>query len=94
MPEDEAMSLYELLVEKIDTVDTCRLGEISFEIAFRTGCRAIDSFYISVAHSRRSALVSNDKFQVESAKNYGVNAFYLLEEFQELEEFLKDSTEE
>lgn len=88
MPREEAMRLYELIVEKIETVDTCKLREISFEIALKTGCRAIDSLYISVAHSRRGILISSDRFQVESARKYGIKAFYLLEELQEIERFL------
>ncbi len=92
MEVQKAISLYELLMERIDIIDTSKLKEVAFEIALKTGCRAIDSFYIGVAHSRDAILVSNDRFQVESARKYGIKAFYLLEEWQELDKLLKKQT--
>ncbi|WP_297471162.1 type II toxin-antitoxin system VapC family toxin [Thermococcus sp.] len=90
MEHKKAISLYELIVERVEIVDTAQLREVSFEVALKTGCRAIDSFYISVAHARDAILVSNDRFQVESALKYGIKAFYLLEEWQELNKLLKN----
>ncbi|WP_456444078.1 type II toxin-antitoxin system VapC family toxin [Thermococcus sp.] len=90
MEHKKAISLYELIVERVEIVDTAQLREVSFEVALKTGCRAIDSFYISVAHARDTILVSNDRFQVESALKYGIRAFYLLEEWQELNKLLKN----
>ena len=91
MPKEEAMTVYELIVGNVEISETNKLREVSFEIAFQTGCRAIDSFYIAISHSTNSILVSNDKFQVESARKYGVKAFYLLEEFDQLERALNKS---
>ena len=91
MDAQKAMNLYELLVEKIEIIDTSKLKEVAFEIALKTGCRAIDSLYISVANSRNAILVSNDKFQVDSALKFGIDAFYLLEEWQELNKFFEKS---
>ncbi|WP_167717390.1 type II toxin-antitoxin system VapC family toxin, partial [Thermococcus sp. ES12] len=88
MPKEEAITLYELIIGNVEIAETGKLGEVSFEIAFQTGCRAIDSFYIAVSHSTNSILVSNDKFQVDSARKYGVKAFYLLGEFNQIEETL------
>ena len=89
MERKKAVTLYELIAERIETIDTAKLKEVAFEVAIQTGCRAIDSFYISVAHSRNAILVSNDRVQVESAKKYGISAFYLLEEFEQLFEAVK-----
>ncbi|HHI00598.1 MAG TPA: PIN domain-containing protein [Thermococcus litoralis] len=91
MPKEEAMTVYELIVGNVEISETNKLREVSFEIAFQTGCRAIDSFYIAISHSTNSLLVSNDKFQVESARKYGVKAFYLLEESDQLERALNKS---
>ncbi|ASJ10315.1 PIN domain-containing protein [Thermococcus sp. P6] len=88
MPREEASRLYELIIENVEISEISKLREVSFEIAFQTGCRAIDSFYIAVSHSTNGILVSNDRFQVESARKYNVKAFYLLEEFEELEKTL------
>ncbi len=86
MEHKKAMSLYELIVERVEIVETPQLREVSFEVALKTGCRAIDSFYISVAHARDAILVSKDRFQVESALKYGIR----LEEWQELNKLLKN----
>lgn len=88
MSKEESMTLYELIIGNVEIADTSKLREVSFEIAFQTGCRAMDSFYIAVSHSTNSILVSNDKFQVDSARKYGIRAFYLLEEFNQIEEIL------
>jgi len=90
MENKKALNLYELIVERVKIKNTAQLMEIAFEVALKTGCRAIDSFYISVAHSEDAILVSNDKFQVESALKYGIRAFYLLDEWQELNKLLKN----
>ena len=88
MKRDEAALLYELIIERVELVRTEDLKEIAFSIAFETGCRAIDSFYIATAKVRDAILVSNDKVQVESAKKFGVNAFYLIEELEEIKKKL------
>jgi hypothetical protein len=36
-------------------------------------------------------LVSNDKIQVESARKFGVEAYYLLEEFEKVKEKMTGS---
>ncbi|MCD6373183.1 MAG: type II toxin-antitoxin system VapC family toxin [Thermococcus sp.] len=89
MEREKAIALYELIIERIETIDTTKLKEIAFEIALQTGCRAVDSFYISAAHSTNAVLVSNDRTQVEGAMKYGISAFYLLEESDKLFEVLK-----
>lgn len=84
MRKDEALTLYKLIMEKINVIELEELKEMAFSIAFETGCRAIDSFYIATSKIKNSALVSNDKVQVRSAKNFGVETYYLIEEFEAL----------
>ncbi|ALM76141.1 type II toxin-antitoxin system VapC family toxin [Thermococcus barophilus] len=88
LKHDEAIMLYELITENIEFIETLKLWEISFDIALKTGCRAIDSFYIGTANVRNALLISNDKFQVESARKFGVKAFYLIEEIKDVEKAL------
>ena len=90
LKRDEALMLYELLIENIEFIETLKLWEISFDIALKTGCRAIDSFYIGTANVRNAFLISNDKFQVESARKFGVKAFYLIDEFSKVKKALGD----
>ena len=81
MNKNEAILLYEEIIERIEVVKIESLKEIAFSIAFETGCRAVDSFYVAVAKMKCLILISNDKVQVESAKKYGVEAYYLIEDF-------------
>ena len=67
-------------------IETKDLDGIAFSTAFETGSRAIDAFYIAAAEIKNAILVSNDKIQVESARKFGVEAYYLLEEFDRVKE--------
>ncbi|NOR78685.1 MAG: hypothetical protein GQ523_09780 [Methanophagales archaeon] len=69
-------------------IETKDLDGIAFSTAFETGSRAIDAFYIAAAKIRSAILVSNDKIQVESAKKFKVEAYYLVEEFDQIKEKL------
>ena len=89
MKKDEATVLYESIVEMLEFTKTKDLGGFAFSIAFKTGSRAIDAFFIATAKIRGSHLVSNDKIQVESARKFGVEAYYLLEEFEKVKEMMK-----
>ena len=50
----------------------------------------VDTSVFIDAHSRNAILVSNDKFQMDSALKFGIKAFYLLEELQELNKLLEN----
>ena len=43
-------------------------------------------FYVAAAEIKNAILVSNDKIQVESARKFGVEAYYLLEELDRVKE--------
>ena len=89
MEKDEATILYESVIEKLEFIKTKDLEGIAFSIAFETSSRAIDTFYIAAAKIGSAHLVSNDKIQVESARKFGVEAYYLLEEFEKVKEKIK-----
>ncbi|WP_148882917.1 type II toxin-antitoxin system VapC family toxin [Thermococcus aciditolerans] len=78
MKKDEAILTAESTFKVINFVETGELFELAFLIALETGCKAADSFYIATAKVTDSILVSNDKFQVKSARDFGISAFYLL----------------
>ncbi len=88
MEKDEATILYESIVKRLEFVKTKDLDGIAFSIAFETGSRAIDSFYIAASKIKNAILVSNDKIQVESARKFGVEAYYLLDEFEKVKEMI------
>ncbi len=86
MEKDEATILYESIVEKLEFIKTKDLVGIAFSIAFETGSRAVDSFYIAASKIKDAIFVSNDKIQVENAIKFGVEAYYLLDEFEKVKE--------
>ncbi|MBN2250521.1 MAG: type II toxin-antitoxin system VapC family toxin [Candidatus Altiarchaeota archaeon] len=88
LKKEEAASLAEEIFGGMNFIGTSDLFDIAFSIAFQTGSRAIDSFYIAAAKLEEALLVSNDKRQVESARKFGADVFYLLDEFEEVKERL------
>ena len=90
MKKDKAILVYKEVVERVEFVKIESIKELALSIAFDTGCRAIDSFYVSAAKMENAILVSNDKIQVENAKKYGIEGYYLTGEFDRVVERLKE----
>ena len=82
--KDIALTIAEKFFSEINFIDNSEIYNVAFLIAFETGSRAIDSFYIAASKIENAILVSNDKIQVESARKFGVEAYYLLEEFEKV----------
>jgi len=82
--KDIALTVAEKFFSEINFIDNSEIYNVAFLIAFETGSRAIDSFYIAASKIKNAILVSNDKIQVESARKFGVEAYYLLEEFEKV----------
>jgi len=55
--------------------------ELAFQVALNTGCRAIDAYFIATAKLTNSILLTNDRIMASNAKKYGIEAYYLIEEF-------------
>lgn len=89
MRKEEAISTAEQTFKQLNFILTPEVFELAFIIAIETGCRAADSFYIAAAKTTGSILVSSDRLQVESAKKFGIKAFYLLEGAEVLERIKK-----
>ncbi len=88
LKKDEAADLALEIFGSMNFIESSDLFDTAFSIAFKTGSRAIDSFYIAAAKLEEAMLVSNDKRQVESARKFGVDVFYLLDEFEGVREQL------
>ncbi|RLI14045.1 PIN domain-containing protein [Candidatus Bathyarchaeota archaeon] len=63
-----------ILLDEAAILATC------LDVAFRTGCRASDAYYIATAKLTNSTLISNDRIQVENARKAGIAAYYLIGE--------------
>ncbi|MEM2462288.1 MAG: type II toxin-antitoxin system VapC family toxin [Archaeoglobaceae archaeon] len=55
--------------------------EILFDVAETVHPRAIDAYFIATAKLTNSILITNDRIMTENAKKYGIEAYYLIEEF-------------
>ncbi|WP_456367074.1 type II toxin-antitoxin system VapC family toxin [Thermococcus sp.] len=90
MRHDEAVSTAEETFKQLNFIPMSDIFELAFLIAIETGCRAADSFYIATAKTTGSILVSSDRFQVESARKFGIKTFYLLEGADVIERIKKE----
>jgi predicted nucleic acid-binding protein len=78
MQKEKAKKVCEEILADIVFIDTSLIFEGAHSIALETGSRALDSFYIASAKIEKSVLISNDKYQVDSAKRSGIEVYNLL----------------
>ncbi len=83
-PRDVVVKHVNEIVKHVNLVGYEELHETALDMALSTGCRAIDAFFIGCAKETNSILVSSDKVQVSNARKAGVEAYHLLEEYNEL----------
>jgi hypothetical protein len=89
MNKDVALIVAEEFFSEINFIGNSELYGVAFSIAFETGSRAIDSFYIAASKIKNALLVSSDKIQIGSARKFGVEAYYLLDEFEKIKERIR-----
>ena len=84
-------SRVELIVKDIlhDVELTPNPDNFAFEIAMRTGSRASDAYFIATVKLTDSILITNDRVMTNNARKAGVEAYYLIEEFDNIVERLK-----
>lgn len=61
-----------------------------FKIAECVHPRAVDAYFIATAKLTNSILITNDRVMARNAKKYGIEAYYLIEEFDKAVERLKE----
>jgi len=66
------------------------LFEEAFKIAETVHSRASDVYIIATAKLTNSILITNDKIMNENAKKYGVESYYLIEEYEKVEKRIKE----
>ena len=67
--------------DKINLLDEAVIFETAKDVALKVHPRAADAYFIATAKLTNSILVTNDKIMANNAKNYGIEAYYLIEEF-------------
>ena len=78
------------LTSEIDLISEEVLFDIAYEIAFLVKGRAVDIYFIATAKLTNSILITNDKVMAKNAKKYGIEAYYLIEEFDKAVNRIKE----
>ena len=77
-----------------DIIEDVRLipnpDDLAFEVAMETGSRATDAYFIATAKLTNSILITNDKVMAKNAKKHGIEAYYLIEEFDKAVSRIKE----
>jgi len=71
-------NIVEEMFSQINPMPEGDIFEIAFDITLKTKCRAIDSYFIAAAKLTNSI----DKIMNENVKKYGVESYYLIEEYE------------
>ncbi len=76
-PRRVAETVYEKIMKRIILVGDLNYSKL-FRIALKTGCRAIDAFYIAAAEASDAVLVTADKMMADNARKYGeIRSYYI-----------------
>ncbi|MCX6669570.1 MAG: type II toxin-antitoxin system VapC family toxin [Methanothrix sp.] len=87
---DLAPKISEEIFRELVFIRTSWIFDEALSIALETGSRAADSFYLAAARVERAILISNDRFQVESGKESGIEAYNLLQDKELIEKRLHE----
>lgn len=86
--KDLAPKICEEIFQELLFIRTSAIFDDALSISLETGSRAADSFYIAAARLEDSMLISNDRFQIESAKRSGIEVYNLLRDKECLKKLL------
>ena len=81
---------YDFVLENFNLIDESPILDEILKVCKNTGCRAVDAYFIATAKLTNSILITNDRIMANNAKNYGIEAYYLIEEFDNAVERLKE----
>jgi len=76
--------------KKLKLVSEEEIFHIALDIAEKVYSRASDAYFIATAKLTNSILITNDKIMNENAKKYGIESYYLIEEFEKIEKRIKE----
>ena len=81
---------YNFVIKNFNLINENEIFDIVLEVCKNTGCRAIDSYFIATAKLTDSILITNDKVMNENAKKFGIESYYLLEDFDKVLDKMKN----
>ncbi len=76
--------ILEVILNHIAMIKEDELHSEAKAIALKTGCRAIDAYYIATAKLVDAILVTNDGVMKSNADRAGVEAYYLAKDYEKL----------
>ena len=77
--------LVEELASSISVLGEEKLFDLAYELAFEVRGRAVDAYYVAAAKLTKSILVTCDETMADNAKKAGVEAYFFIREFAEVE---------
>ncbi|WP_290598008.1 MULTISPECIES: type II toxin-antitoxin system VapC family toxin [unclassified Archaeoglobus] len=66
----------------ITLIPESELFDVAYNLSYTTKSRAVDLYFIAAAKLTNSILLTNDRVMAINAKKAGIEAYYLLEEFE------------
>jgi len=81
--------ILEGLKGRVEVLDEASMHKVALDVAVKTHGRAVDAYFISTAKLTDSILITNDRMMANNAKNHGIKAYYLIEDFDKVLELLK-----
>ena len=78
------------VTRNINLFDESEIFEIAREVSLEVHPRAIDAYFIATAKLTDSILISNDKTMVNNSRKAGIEAYYLIEEYDSAVERLRE----
>ena len=78
------------IFNEINLLDEAVIFETAKDVALKVHPRAADAYFIATAKLTNSILITNDKVMAKNAKKYGIEAYYLIEEFDEAVNRIKE----
>jgi len=66
------LEIVKAVLESVTIVDGSELHDVAAEIALKTGCRAVDSYYIAAAKKSSAILITSDRVMKLNAEKVGV----------------------
>ncbi|AIY91162.1 hypothetical protein GACE_2140 [Geoglobus acetivorans] len=81
---------YDFVLKNFNLIEEDDIFDEILKVCKNTGSRAVDGYFIATAKLSNSILITNDKIMASNAKKAGVEAYYLIEEFDRAVERLKE----
>ncbi|WP_346297707.1 type II toxin-antitoxin system VapC family toxin [Geoglobus acetivorans] len=81
---------HDLVLKNFNLIEEGDIFDEILKVCKNAGSRAVDGYFIATAKLSNSILITNDKIMASNAKKAGIEAYYLIEEFDRAVERLNE----